>query len=185
MKLSSEDYAIHNLMEELVDLAIEQVIAEDSTACDCAFCRADMKCLVLNRLKAEYRPVAELEEDYAPTDLRDVGKELFDQLMVETHWALDIVKAEPRHEDRRSPFHNEMEDLVLYALGEILTHQQRDLSFDQISSVMALVLNDVTPRYTTTQKGSAFSRTVQIDPDYLARIYSRIYAALDRLELHV
>ena len=27
--MSSEDYAIHNLMEELVDLAIEQVIAED------------------------------------------------------------------------------------------------------------------------------------------------------------
>lgn len=47
---------------------------------------------------------------------------------------------------------------------------------------MAAVLSDLRPRYTTTHKGSAFSRTIQIDPDYLARIYSSIYAAFNKLK---
>ncbi len=61
MTLSSKDYAIHNQMEDLADLAIQQVISEDPDACGCPFCRSDMKCLILNRLQPAYQPVAELD----------------------------------------------------------------------------------------------------------------------------
>lgn len=182
MKLSSEDYAIYNQMEDLADLAIWQVITEDSGACGCAFCRSDMKCLILNRLKADYKPIAALKDSRAIHSLQDLEEELFNQIMVETHRALALVKQEPRHEDERSRLHNQMEDLVVFAMREVLSHQDKELSFAQLSEIMALVLNDLKPRYTTTNKGRAFSRTIEIDPDYLARIYSSIYAAFSQLE---
>lgn len=182
MKLGSEDYAIHNQMEDLADLAIQQAISEDPSACGCSFCRSDVKCLILNRLEPAYKPVAELEKDCITHRLEDLERELFNQIMAETHRALALVNDEPRHGEQRFRLHNELEDSVVLALREVLTHQPIDLSFAQLSEVMASVLNDLRPRYSTTHKGSAFSRTVEIDPDYLARIYSSIYAAFNKLK---
>lgn len=181
MTLSSKDYAIHNQMEDLADLAIQQVISEDPDACGCPFCRSDMKCLILNRLQPAYQPVAELDRGRLAR-LEDLERELFDQIMVETHRALALVKSGPRHQGKRSPLHNELEEFVVIALREVLNHQEQTLTFAQLSRVMAAVLSDLRPRYTTTYKGSAFPRTIQIDPDYLARIYSSIYAAFNKLK---
>ncbi len=182
MMVSSKDYAVHNQMEDLADAAIQQVISEAVGVCGCTFCRSDMKCLILNRLKPAYKPIVEPDGDSALYRLEDLERDLFDQIMVETHRALALVKAEPRHEEKRSPLHNELEEFVVIALREVLSHQERTLTFAELSKVMASVLNDLRPRYTTTHKGSAFSRTVQIDPDYLARIYSAIYAAFNKLK---
>lgn len=181
MKIRPEDYGIFNSMEELADQAIQQVLSEEKGACGCPTCTEDMKCLILNRLEPAYIAVPKGNGEVKRVLLEDLEQSLFDQLMIETHRALEQVQAEPRHGDQRSPLHNALERIVVVALQEVLKYGQQELDFSELSAMMALVLNELKPRYTTTSKGSAFTRLVEIDPDYLARIYSRIYSAYDKL----
>lgn len=178
MRISSEDYGIHNDMEDVVELAIYQVLSQDRSACDCPQCHVDMKSLMLNRLTPQYRAVPKGEESRTEIRLNDLERDLFNKVVAESYRALAKVKGEPRHDTNRTFLVNSIEEVVVVALQDILRQEKRELDYDSISKVMAHVLNSLEPRYTTTHKGHVFSRTVEIDPAYLAKIYSSIYNAL-------
>lgn len=182
MKYSSEDYGIYNEMEEIVDLAINQVLSEDSAACDCPQCHADIKCLILNRLEARYR-VEDLSGKRNEIKLSELERNLFNKVVAESYRALIKVKAEPRHDINRTFLVNSIERIVVIALNDILKQEQRELDYESLSIVMARTLNSLAPRYTTTQKGQVFCRAVEIDPAYLAELYSAIFNALGSLSV--
>lgn len=180
--IGSEDYGIHNDMKDVVGLAIFRVLSEDKSACRCPQCQSDMQCLILNRLTPQYRPVDQGNLESKEIRLEDLERDLFNQIMVESYRALHIVKNEPRHHVNRTFLHNSLEEVVLVALHDILRQEKRQLDYTSLSKVMAYVLNNLQPRYTTTNKGHVFSRTVEIDPGYLAKIYANIYNALGELQ---
>lgn len=77
MKISPDDYGIHNDMEDVAELAIQQVLSEDRTACSCPLCRVDMKSLILNRLTPLYRPISKENTTKREIRLSDLNRDLF------------------------------------------------------------------------------------------------------------
>lgn len=180
VKISSGDYGVTNAMEEIVDLAIVQVLSEDPSACDCPQCLIDLKCLILNRLKNKYRPNGN-DGTQEVVKLSDLDRDLFNKVIAESLLALAKVKANPRHEANSTSLINCVEEIAIMALQDILKQEKRELNYGDLSLVMASILNSLEPRYTTTQKGQVFCRTVEVDPSYLAKVYSAIYNALGSL----
>lgn len=181
MKLSTDDYKIYNKMEDVVAQAVQQVLSEDKDACGCPVCRADMQAMILNQLTPQYCPVLETGFKNEKLRLESLGLELFNKVVAESYRAIAKTKAEPRHDETRTFLHNSIEEIILCALQDILRQETRKLDYEELSRVMAKVLNDITPRYTTTHKGDVFSRTVEIDASYLAKVYSIIYSALAKV----
>ncbi|NMB02192.1 MAG: late competence development ComFB family protein [Firmicutes bacterium] len=180
MKKSSNDYEIYNIMEHVADQAIERVLAEDSLACSCQLCRDDAKSCMLNNLPPLYSPVIAGEKLRKP-ELEELDTPLFNKVMVECFKAVMKVKNSPRHENHRSGVQNSTESIVIHALRDVLTREKIHLDRDELSMVVANVLNDLKPQYTTTRKGDVFCRTAEMDAGYLAKVYTSIYNALKEL----
>jgi hypothetical protein len=182
MRIRLEDYAIHNAMEDMADQAIEQVLSEDRTACDCPDCRDDVKSQILNKVPPFYHPLISGEPRRQSIMLEDLATDLFNKIMVECYKALIRVKENPRHSDDRSELHNTTERILRLAVGEVLSNQKVHLDRDDLSRLMSGALNGLKPAYTTTHKGDAFTRASEIDTAYLAQVYSEIFKALDGLK---
>lgn len=178
MRLTQQDYAVHNVMEDFVDQAIAQVLSEDASACRCDFCRDDLKCLALNRLQAQYEPVLSTPQWRADLKLDRLESGLFNLIMIETYKSLTAIKANPRHEGQRTAMRNCTEDFVFLALRDILVQEKLSFERDGLSRVVASALNALKPQYTTTTKGDVFTRTMEVDPGALAKLYASIYNAL-------
>jgi len=178
MRIRVEDYAIHNAMEDVAEQAVNRVLSEDPIACDCSACRDDVKSQVLNKVAPRYHPVIS-GEWRRQLILEHLDTSLFNQVMVECYKALCRVKEYPRHEQERSTLHNTTEDLLRFAASEILSNQKVHLDRQDLSRLMATALNGLKPAYTTTHKGDVFVRASEVDPAYLAQVYSEIFQALD------
>lgn len=183
MRIKPGDYAIHNAMEEIADKAIQQVLSEDRTACDCPLCREDIKSQMLNQVQPLYHPIIPDEPSPEPVPLDRLGTELFNKVMVECYKALIRVKENNRHTGERAELHNAAEDLLRYAVSEVLSAKEQSLDRDDLSRVMATAINGLKPSYTTTNRGDAFIRACGIDPAYLAKVYSQIFKALEELSI--
>jgi hypothetical protein len=181
MKIRREDYAVHNAMEEVADQAVERVLSEDRTACDCPICREDIKSQMLNNVQPQYYPVIDGEPVPEAVPLEELDTELFNKVMVECYKALTRVKQHPRHGFERVPMHNTTGDLLRFFASDILSSQKLTLSRDDLSRMMASALNGLKPSYTTTHKGDAFIRASEIDAAYRAQVYSEIFTALEKL----
>lgn len=184
MKLTKDDYAIYNILEEVVEQAVGEVLSEDNSACKCPYCRDDIKCFVLNRLKPQYEPVISTIPEKRPIHLDRLESSLFHRIMIESYKALAKVKAQHRHDVNRSSLHNTTEDLALLAFRDIYKQEKLSLGREELSQVMATTLNGLTAQYSTTVKGDVFSRTLEVDPSYLAKLYSSIYNALKELPVN-
>ncbi len=83
------------------------------------------------------------------------------------------------------PVTNLMKDIVISTLDEVLKKEARDVSSDSKDDIIAYVLNRVTPKYVTSQRGFLHSildtrYKVQNRVDILFLIYEAIYRVLDR-----
>lgn len=177
-KLRPEDYVIHNAMEDVADQAIQRILTEEPTACGCPLCRSDMKSLMLNRLNPLYYPILQDGMPQRSFTLERLETELFNRVMIECYSAVMKTKAHPRHDQNRSMLQNSTESIVLHAVQEILAQEKITLGRDDLSRLMAGALNGLKPHYTTTPKGDVFSRTVEVDTAYLAKVYASIYNTL-------
>lgn len=182
MKISTADYDVHNVMEDVAQQAIERVLGEDSSACSCQMCRDDMQSYMLNQLQPHYYP-GQPGQDFKIPELEKLEGDLFNRVMVECYKSVQKVKKSPRHDHTRSPVHNYAANMVISALQDILTREKLQLGRLELSELMALVLNDLKPKYTTTPKGDVFIRTAEMDPAFLARLYTSIYNALKELRV--
>ncbi len=183
MKVRPEDYSIHNYMEDVADQAIDQVLSEDGTACDCPVCRDDVKSQMLNQLHHLYEPIIPGEPERAPMRLSLLGADLFNKVMIECYKALMKVKDNPRHDSNRRSLHNTTESIVRLGVSEILSNQKLFLERSDLSRLMAGALNGLKPSYTTTYKGDAFSRTSELDPRSLAKVYTQVFQALEGIQV--
>lgn len=181
MRIRPEDYAIHNAMEEVADQAIDKVLSEDKSACDCSMCRDDIKAQMLNRVQHRYYPILKGEPQPPAVVLEEMEAALFNKVMLECYKALQLVKLKPRHEHDRAELTNTAEGLLAVGVSEILSNQKLFLDRDSLSQLMAEALNGMEPSYTTTYKGDAFSRVAEMDPAYIAHVYSEIFHALEIL----
>lgn len=185
MRLRPEDYAIHNAMEDVADQAVQQVLSEDRTACDCSHCRDDIKSQILNKMHHAYHPVVSGEPIPDPIMLEHLDTDTFNRVMVECYKALIRVKENPRHDNTdRPPLHNTTEGILRAAVSEVLSNQKLHLERDDVSRLMAKAMNGLKPSYTTTYKGDAFTRASEIDAAYLANVYSQIFKALEGLPVN-
>ena len=182
MKIRKEDYAVHNRMEKVADQAVERVLSEDKTACDCPICRENVKSQMLNNVEPKYYPVIAGEPVAEAPHLEELESELFNKVMVECYKALTRVKQHPRHGYERVSMHNTTEDLLRFFASDILSSQNLELSMEDLSRMMAAALNALKPSYTTTHKGDAFIRASEIDAAYRALVYSEIFTALEKLQ---
>lgn len=182
MKISSNDYAIHNHMEDIAEQAIEQLLSEDNTACSCPLCRDDMKSFMLNHLEPNYYAIIPEEAKKHPV-LEKVETRIFNQVMIECYTAMLKVKQKPRHDHTRSIVQNSTERMAIFALQDILSREHIQLERTELSRLVAIILNDLKPQYTTTHKGDVFCRTVEMDSAYLAMVYTSIYNALKKLQV--
>lgn len=177
MKVKAEDYEIHNKMEDAVDLALEEVLSKDSGICGCPLCLVDMKSLILNRLTPQYYALIGADSEREDVNLDLLDSDLFNEILVESYRAVLKVKERPRHDGDRFYLQNSTEEIVLGCLNEILREENRILAKDELSVLMAAVMNNLKPRYITTSKGSAFARTSEVDPSYVAEVYAHIFNA--------
>jgi len=182
VKVKAEDYRIHNEMEEVADLVIKEILSEDSSICGCSSCQADMKSLILNRLNPQYYPILNTADERREVSLDLLDSDLFNEVLVETYRAVLKVKDKPRHDGERFYLRNSAEEIALSALNEILQGEKRTFTGNQLSTLMSLVMNNLKPLYTTTFKGSAFTRTAEVDPSYIAEVYSHIFNALKQID---
>lgn len=182
MKISSNDYAVHNYLEDIADQAIGQVLSEESTACSCHLCRDDIKSYMLNQLKPHYYAITPEEEIRKPV-LEKLETKLFNQVMVECYTAVLKVKQKPRHNHTRSAVQNSTERMAIWALRDILSSEHIHLDRTELSKLVAIILNDLKPQYTTTLKGDVFCRTLEMDSAYIAKVYTSIYNALKELQV--
>ena len=180
MRIRPEDYAIYNAMEDVADQAIEKVLSEDRSVCDCPMCRNDIKAQMLNRMQHLYHPVHGGEP--VTDELEDLETSLFNRVMLECYKALVLVKESPRHDHDRADLSNTTEGILRVAVSEILSNQKLILDRDSLSQLMASALNGLKPSYTTTSKGDAFGRVAEMDPSYIAQIYAEIFHALEGLK---
>ncbi|HOK30529.1 MAG TPA: late competence development ComFB family protein [Limnochordia bacterium] len=182
MKISTSDYALYNRMEAAAQEAVEQVLAARTEGCTCQMCREDMQCLLLNQLKPQYVPLLPgISKE--PWTLEDLGAKARAEVMAAAEHAVFVVRHNPRHGHERAPMQNCTEAMVLGALGEVLTREKLALGREELSRLMAEVLNELPPRYTTSFKGDAFARTAELEAASVASILTAIYGALKRLEM--
>lgn len=178
MKISTESYAVLNLMEHVAEQVMEHVLAEDEGACRCPKCRDDLKSQMLNHLEPMYVPAADGEQPQTAMEIGDLEEQVFNKAMYECLRAAKKIKENPRHDWERSPLHNSTETMVLPALRDVLTREGLELSFEELSTIMADILNSLKPHYVTTPKGDVFTRTLELDPGAVAKVYARVYNAL-------
>lgn len=180
MRIRAEDYDIHNDMEDVVDQAIDQVLSEDGTACDCPLCRIDLKAQILNKMQHQYRAVIPGHTQSCLL-LEEVETGLFNKVMVECYKALIRVKGNPRHDGDRVDLNNTTENILRFAVSEVLSNQKLFLDRHDLGRLMAGAMNELKPSYTTSHKGDAYIRASELDASYLAYVYSRIFRALEGL----
>lgn len=185
MKIKAQDYKIHNRMEDAVDLALEELLSEDPSICGCPLCRTDMKSLILNRINPQYYGVSGTNNEQEEVNLDLLESDLFNEILVESYRAVLKVKEDPRHNREKAYLQNSTEEIVLGCLNEILREEKRDFAKSELSTLMATVMNNLRPRYTTTPKGSAFSRTSEVDPSYVAEVYAHIFNAFKTINIKV
>ena len=183
MRIRPEDYAIHNAMEDVVEQAVEKVLEEDKRACSCSMCQDDIKAQMLNRLQHRYHPLLTGQPKPPGLELEDLETGLFNKVMLECYKALQLVKVSPRHEHDRVELTNTTEAILGFAVSEILSNQKLFFERDDLSQLMAESLNGLEPAYKTKHKGDAFSRVAEMDPTYIAYVYSAIFHALKVLDL--
>lgn len=181
MRIRAEDYAIHNVMEDVADQAIDQVLSEDRSACACLRCRDDLKAQILNKVQHQYQAVLP-GVSRTPLRLEELETGLFNKVMVECYKALIRVKENPRHEGESVALNNTTESLLRIAVSEVLSNQKLHLDRDALSRLMAEALNGLRPSYTTSHKGDAYTRATELDANYLAGVYSQIFRALEGLQ---
>lgn len=183
MKIDASDYSIYNRMEDVANQAVTRVLAEETAGCSCEMCREDMQSYLLNQLPPRYVPVLP-GEPFPPLHVDRLDGDLFRKVVIESYKAALLVRRNPRHDHERAPKQNYTERLARKALGEILAQEGlEDLNSSILSRLMAEVLNELPPRYTTSAKGDAFARTDELDWGSLAKVYTAIINALKKLEL--
>ena len=182
MKISPRDYSIYNRMEDVAQHAVAEILEEDNSGCRCSMCREDMRSFLLNQLPPMYVPILP-GEVRQPLVVDDLDPATVSKVVVESHRAVDLVRANPRHEHERAPMGNCTVKMVLGAVGEVLTREGLELGREALSRLMAETLNELPPCYTTSNKGDAYARTAELDFGSLAKIYSAIYGALKRLQM--
>lgn len=180
VKINQSDYSICNRMESVAAEAISQVLLDEVDGCRCPLCQEDMQCYLLNQLEPLYVPV--LSEGIGKEmSLQDLAPDLRRRVVSEAYRAVIVVWGSVRHGGERAILHNYTERVVLEALGEALAQEKLDLGREELSMLMADIMNDLPPRYTTSHKGDAFVRTDELVPTSFARVYSAIYHSLHRL----
>jgi len=182
VRINASDYSIYNRMEDVAKQAVAIVLEEHPEGCSCGMCRDDMQSFLLNQLRPRYVPVLPGAAPEALT-IEDLDADETTKVVWEAHRAMMLVRNNSRHEHDRAPMQNCTERMVCKALGEVLTQEKLEISREQLSQVMASVLNELPARYTTSFKGDAFARTAELDWGSLAKVYSTIYNALKELEL--
>lgn len=181
MKISTASYSVCNLMEQVAEQVMEQVLAEDESVCRCSKCRDDLKSQMLNHLEPMYVP-ATGEQSQTAQLIEELEEQVFNKAVDECLRAAKIIKDNPRHDWERSPLHNSIEKMVLPALQDVLTREGLQPSFEELSTIMAEILNCLKPHYVTTSKGDVFTRTLELDPGAVAKVYARVYNALQDFE---
>lgn len=182
MKIKPGDYAIHNRMEDVAKQAVALVLEEHDAGCSCRMCREDMQSLLLNQLPRRYVSVVP-SIPLEPLRMEELEAETAAKVMWEARRAVSLVRKSPRHEHDRSPMQNCTESMARSALGEVLAQEQLEVSREQLGWIMAEILNELPPHYTTSFQGDAFARTAELDWGSLAKTYSIIYNVLKRLAL--
>jgi hypothetical protein len=183
MKITQDDYSIHNRMEGVAAEAVYRLLAENSNVCGCAMCREDMTAYLLNQIPAVYVPILADQAQNEPLVLEQLENQLFRKVIVEAYRAVHVVRSNPRHEHDRAAMQNCTELMVLSPLNDILNKEGLQLGRDELSQIMAGVLNMLEPHYTTSNKGHAYVRTAELDSGEWAKFYCSIYDVLKRLAI--
>lgn len=84
---------VQNVMETLVEEQLDKCIASVG-ACDCEFCRADIKALALNKLPARY---ASRLQGSIITRADNMRSQASTDVLAAVMEAIKIVQANPRH----------------------------------------------------------------------------------------
>lgn len=81
--------------------------------------------------------------------------------------------------------HNLMEDIVRSCLKELLTHRQDLADCDEKvqADIMAIVLNNLPPKYVSTDKGEMFVKT-QLRSQVETDVYRELSLAIDKVMKH-
>ena len=142
VKINQSDYSICNRMESVAAEAISQVLLDEVDGCRCPLCQEDMQCYLLNQLEPLYVPV--LSEDIGKEmSLQDLAPDLRRRVVSEAYRAVIVVWGSVRHGGERAILHNYTERVVLEALGEALAQEKLDLGREELSMLMADIMNDL------------------------------------------
>lgn len=179
---------ITNYTEEIVDRVMKETLAEEDDVCSCSQCLADIATMALNKLPANY-----YTENREEKSRDSQGQPTTIETMAMVYSAIETVAKSPRHGDnpdlssdlstRQYPLTNYTEEMMLKAIKDITDERPNMCRCERcLQDIAALALNEVSPRYVSSDRGKVFTRLDELDHRFYAKCWVVAFDAVKRVE---
>lgn len=170
-------YQVHNYMEEVVATVITNHRDNNPEMCKCERCFLDISAIVLNQIKPQYLKAELVQTRIDPILIADI--------VTKVEKASEQVACSPNHESENSEqgnLKNLSEQLVYKVINEVITVNNHEYDDERRYLIASYSLNQVEPRYAVTNRGGAYQRLAELEPQFLPATLSIVCNVIKQLE---
>lgn len=177
MENGTNNYRIHNYMEDLVATVITNERDNNTEMCKCHRCFLDISAIALNQIKPQY-----LNQELDQTKIDPI---LIADIVAKVKKASEQVALSPNHDpgsEEHCKLKNLSEQLVARIIDEVIAINDHVFDDERRSLIASYSLNQVEPRYAITDRGGAYQRLAELEPQFLPATLSIVCNAIKQLE---